>query len=277
MIQPARVALRVADIDRSASFYARIVGLDVVDRDGDERAALAAPTGAVLVELRRSSRPSAPARSAAGLFHTAFLYPHRRALAAALRRIPEAGWGLTGASDHGVSEALYLDDPDGHGVELYRDRPRPEWPTPGAGALVGMYTAALDLADLAAERAPDGGPAERVRIGHVHLKVANLDAAARFWIDAVGLRSTIRLGAEADFFADGDYHHHIGANTWLSRGAALAPADAPGLDGVTLAAQAAAIDAVRERLVEAGGDVAERADGVETRTPDGVAVTLEPG
>lgn len=254
----ARVVLRVSEVARTARFYERVAGLVALAQD-TETAALGAPNGGpVLLELRRALRPGRAPRQAAGLFHTALRYPTRAALAQALRRLAELRQPLTGASDHGVSEALYLDDPDGLGVELYRDRPRDQWPPPQPGDRVGMFTVALDLEDLLAA-APVGAGADEtaagIDVGHVHLKVRNVEEAVDFWTGQVGLDLTVRYGADAAFLADGEYHHHIGVNTWISRGAPLEPADGPGLDAVVLAG-------TEQRSL---------------RTPDGVAVVVEPG
>jgi catechol 2,3-dioxygenase len=174
---------------------------------------------------------------AAGLFHTAFRFRDRAALAAALRRTAlELQHPLTGASDHGVSEALYLDDPDGLGIELYRDRPVDEWPEAGPEERVHMFTAPLDLDDLLA--ADSDAAAEiaslGVDIGHVHLKVADVDAAAAFWTDTVGMDLMQRFGPDAVFCGQDGYHHHIGANTWASRGEKLEPKEGPGLERVAI-------------------------------------------
>ena len=143
------VTLTVGDLERSAAFYETAIGLRIVARSADA-VHLGGEDGAPLVEL--VGRPDAPPRPlrTTGLFHVAVLYPTRELLADALRRVLEAGIGLDGASDHGVSEALYLRDPDGNGVELYWDRPREEWPQPADGEAVGMYTAPLDLRSLLA-------------------------------------------------------------------------------------------------------------------------------
>lgn len=258
-IRPKRVVLRVSDVERSAAFYRDVVGLEVqrLDLDG---AALRAPEagGATLLELRRAEDPAArvPPR-ATGLFHTAFLYPGRAALGAALRRAARARVPLTGASDHLVSEALYLDDPDGHGIELYRDRPREEWPAPAApGDRVAMATLPLDVGPLLDE--PDvTAPADGVVVGHVHLKVGDVEDAVAFWTQDVGLDLMARFGPQAAFLASGGYHHHIGANTWSSAGAPPAPPSGPGLDAVVLHVDDAA------------------AAGRRT-TPDGIAILLEP-
>jgi catechol 2,3-dioxygenase len=232
----ARVALRVSDLDRSIDWYGRVAGLALRERENGH-AALGAPDGgSALLELRQAQQPGLAPRRAAGLFHTAFRYPTRAQLGAALRRAVEGSESLTGASDHAVSEALYLDDPDGIGVELYRDRPREEWPPPRPGDRVFMVTEPLDtegVLEAAEGDLPDA--ARGIDVGHVHLKVADVEEAVAFWTHEVGMELMARYGADAAFIADGGYHHHVGANSWYSRGAALEPADGPGLDRVVVA------------------------------------------
>jgi catechol 2,3-dioxygenase len=251
----ARVALRVSELDRSIDWYGRVVGLALRERE-DGRASLGAPDGGpVLLELREADRPGTAPRTAAGLFHTAFRYPTRAALGAALRRIVDGRESFTGASDHAVSEALYLDDPDGIGVELYRDRPREEWPPPRPGDKVFMTTEPLDADGVLAAAAGDlPDAANGTDVGHVHLKVADVEQAVAFWTQEVGMELMARYGADAAFIADGGYHHHVGANSWYSRGAALEPRHGPGLDRVVVAG-------VPARTLE---------------TPDGVGVASEP-
>ena len=250
----ARVALRVSDVDRSIEWYGRVVGLSLRERENG-RATMGAPDGGpVLLELSQANQPGTAPRNAAGLFHTAFLYPTRAALGSALQRIVTNRESFTGASDHAVSEALYLDDPDGIGVELYRDRPRDEWPPPAPGDKVFMVTEPLDSEGVLA--AADGDlpdAANGVVVGHVHLKVADVEGAVEFWTRDMGMELMARYGTDAAFIADEGYHHHVGANQWYSRGAPLEPADGPGL----------------ERVVIAG---AEQRDVV---TPDGVRITVE--
>ena len=252
-MQIARVALRVSDLDTSIDWYGRVVGLALRERE-DGTATLGAPDGdAVLLELRQAPSPGRAPLHAAGLFHTAFLYPTRAGLGAALERIVRGRETFTGASDHAVSEALYLDDPDGIGVELYRDRDRSEWPPPAPGDKVFMTTQRLDVQDVLDSAEGDlPEAANGLVVGHAHLKVADVEDAVRFWTEEVGMELMTRYGADAAFIADGGYHHHIGANSWYSAGAELEPQDGPGLD----------------RVVIAGG--AER----ELRTPDGVEVLI---
>ena len=231
-----RVALRVSDVDRSIDWYGRVVGLSLRERENG-RAQMGAPDGGpVLLELRTADQPGAAPRHAAGLFHTAFRYPTRAALGVALQRIVSGRESFTGASDHAVSEALYLDDPDGLGVELYRDRPRDEWPPPPEGSRVFMVTEPLDADGVMGAAEGDLPDAARgVDVGHVHLKVADVEAAVDFWTRDVGMELMARYGTDAAFIADDGYHHHVGANAWYSRGAALEPAEGPGLEHVVVA------------------------------------------
>jgi catechol 2,3-dioxygenase len=246
----ARVELRVSDPEASAAFYARLAALEPTVVTA-ERAELRPPGenggGPPCLVLNRAERPGRAPMRAAGLFHTAFRFRDRAALAAALKRIAvEMQHPLTGASDHGVSEALYLDDPDGLGIELYRDRPVAEWPESGPGERVHMFTAPLDLDDLIAadDEVAVEPAAHGVDIGHVHLKVADTEAAAEFWTTTMGMDLMTRFGPDAVFCGQDGYHHHIGANSWASRGAALEPADGPGLAGLAVYAEPGIADAV---------------------------------
>ncbi|HKE78410.1 MAG TPA: hypothetical protein VKB54_03845 [Solirubrobacteraceae bacterium] len=223
-------------MNRSAAFYDAVVGPPVRD----------------LVRLTASDDPGPAPTRASGLFHTAFLYPTRGQLGAALLRVAAERAAFTGASDHLVSEALYLDDPDVLGIELYRDRPRESWPAPEAGERVRMDTLPLDLRALASEAE---GDADGVRIGHVHVKVADVEEATRFWTEEVGLELMTGWAGQAAFLAADGYHHHIGVNAWYSRGQPLAPESAPGIEAVVL-----------------GGTGRSE----ELHTPDGVRVVLEP-
>jgi catechol 2,3-dioxygenase len=267
------VALRAADAESVAGLYEGGVGLRRMDGEpgrivlGNDRPLL------TLIES-----PSAPpaAQGAAGLFHTAIRFPTRAGLAATLRRVAKAGYRLTGASDHGVSEALYLDDPEGNGVELYWDRPHEAWPMAPDGT-VAMFTAPLDLRDLLLE--PDEGiGVDGADIGHAHLKVTDVERAVDFWGRTLGMNLRARYGADAAFMAAGEYHHHIGLNVWMSRGGPPAPEDARGLERVVLALpDAAALDAAVVGLRAAGHEVQDGADGAKlVRDPDQILVELRP-
>jgi catechol 2,3-dioxygenase len=232
------VSLTVSDLDRSLAFYTDVLGFQVISREGTT-AALGAGRSAALVRL--SERPGAvrKPRRTSGLYHFAILVPTRAALGRSLRRLADGRWPLTGASDHLVSEALYLDDPDGLGIEIYRDRPRETWQHENGEIM--MATEPLDLNDVADEPDADAswpGLDGDTVIGHVHLHVPDLGSAERFYCEGVGLTPTLRRYPGALFVAAGGYHHHLGLNVWAGLGAPPPPDNAVGLRGFTIDARA---------------------------------------
>lgn len=264
-----RVALRGHDLDRLVDFYTDIVGLTVQERTADH--ATLGAGGQSLLELIHAPDTHQRARDETGLFHTAIRVPDRAALADALARI-EDDWQLTGASDHHVSEALYLDDPEGNGVEIYCDRPESEWPT--ADGRVQMDTLPLDREGLRAAAAEssgtDGVPAA-TDVGHVHLEVSSLPAAREFYVDTLGLRVRQEFRG-ALFVAAGTYHHHVGLNRWNERSA---PASGRGLAWFELCVpDRETLANARERLHEAGVDISETDDGIAVSDSDGIGVRL---
>ncbi|MFB6137102.1 MAG: VOC family protein [Halobacteriaceae archaeon] len=287
------VALRVPDLDAAVAFYETVVGLAVLDRapEGEPPSATLGAGGEPLLVLRApaDAPPRGPAE--AGLFHAAFRLPSRAALGDALARVREHA-ALEGASDHAVSEALYLSDPAGNGVELYRDRPREAWPT--TGGRVDMVTEPLDLEAVAAaadadgrgpDDVPDSGRAPPgTDLGHVHLEVTDLAATRAFYVDDLGfdVSATVPSGL---FLAAGGYHHYVGANTWRGR-TAPATRGARGLAWVEVVLpDAGALADCRDRLDGAHRDVtlaaggergegAERGGAITVRDPDGIAILL---
>ena len=205
------IALAIADLERSIDYYRRRLGMEQLERDG-RRATLGAG-GLPLLQLEE--RPGAKRDpSAADLFHFALRVPSRPALARQLARLVATDTRLTGASDHSVSEALYLRDPDGHGIELYRDRPRETW---YRGGRVHMGTTALDLDGLlkegsAGDKDQDALAPDTV-IGHVHLETCDLERSKAFYVDRLGLAVTAERPG-ASFMSKGGYHHHVAVNTW---------------------------------------------------------------
>ena len=266
------IRLRVGDVERMTRFYDEAIGLRVLE---DRPVVRLGVDGTTLVELEAA--PDAPPRPShtTGLFHLALLVPARADLAHVLRRVVAAGWRLTGASDHLVSEALYLRDPEGNGIELYRDRPREEWPT--AGGVLQMDTLPLDLGDLLSEAddaTGDSGMPPGTTLGHVHLQVGDLAAAERFWSDALGFDVTVRGYPGALFVAAGGYHHHVGLNTWAGVGALPPPDGALGLDRFEVVLPGAeAVSDAGERLA-AAGPVELVDDGVLAADPSGNAVLV---
>jgi catechol 2,3-dioxygenase len=228
------VTLTVTRLDQSLAFYLSALGLILQQREGN-RALLSTDGGDTLVELveRRDAVPRP--RRASGLYHFAILVPSRAALGRSLRRLLQQGWQLTGAADHLVSEALYLDDPDGLGIEIYRDRPRSSWRV-NHGELV-MSTDPLDLESLAEEPGAEeiwSGLDHGTVIGHVHLHVPQLPEAEAFYTGQIGFTPTVRRYPGALFVAAGGYHHHMGLNTWAGVGAPPPPPNAVGLDRFTV-------------------------------------------
>jgi len=224
------VTLTVADLEAQASFYRDAIGLRELrrSRHGVELGA----SGGEAPLLILVGAPGAPPRPpwTTGLFHLAVLVPSRADLARSLHRVGAAGWRLSGAADHLVSEALYLDDPEGNGIEIYRDRGRDEWSYEGGELL--MATLPLDLEGVLGS-APSGETGEGMtpgtRIGHVHLQVASIPGAEAFWVDAVGFDAVVRGYPGALFVSAGGYHHHVGLNTWAGEGAPAPPPGARGL------------------------------------------------
>jgi catechol 2,3-dioxygenase len=227
------VRLQVGDLERSLAYYQEVLGMRVLEREPG-RARLgggaASPSGASaaaspLVELRerKGVRP-APSRSRTGLFHFALLLPERAALGRFLAHARGLGLPL-GAGDHLVSESLYLQDPDGLGIEVYADRPQSRWRR--VGRELRMATDPLDLPGLleAAGDEPWSGMPAAARIGHLHLHVGDLDLAARFYSAALGFDRTVWGYPGALFFGAGGYHHHLGTNVWAGRTAAPPSAD----------------------------------------------------
>jgi catechol 2,3-dioxygenase len=221
------VMLAVKNLEETAGFYQNAIGLEILKTEEDQISL--GVDGSILVELiHRPDGQAYPMRP--GLYHMAILVPSRQDLGHWLEHFTKQGLRLTGVADHLVSEALYLSDPEGNGIEIYRDRPREDW-TYVDGELV-MDTLALDLYPLLedAHKRPFSGMAEGTKIGHVHLQVNNLQETTAYYRDVVGFDLTTGIPA-ASFVSAGGYHHHIGLNTWRSLHAEKRPDDALGLVG----------------------------------------------
>jgi catechol 2,3-dioxygenase len=271
------VALTVSDLDRSRAFYETVLGLTAHELD-DGGLALRVADEPAIVSLHGDSAAPPLNPRATGLFHLAVLTPSRQELAYALARLARSRWALTGASDHLVSEALYLNDPDGHGIEIYRDRERSQWRIDEAGQLA-MATLRLDLESLAGELngappVPDRLPAG-TRLGHVHLQVSDIAAAEDFYHGVLGFDVTVRGYPGALFVSAGGYHHHIGLNTWNSAGAGPSAPGAVGLRSFDVRLpDRDELERVLTRL-SAAGLAADASDGTAiVRDPSGNAVLL---
>lgn len=264
------VALRTARPERLVPFYEKVLGLK------------AGPQTQEGITLSAGSRPvvtlipwddaKAPPAGAPGLFHLAMRVPDRAALAQRLAAIRGTGLRL-GASDHLVSEALYIDDPDGNGIEIYRDRPRAEWPYMPDGS-IAMETRPLDLPRLVREEGTSESPSpEGTDMGHVHLKVADLQEAYRFWVETVGLQLMARYPGALFVSADG-YHHHLGLNIWQSAGGRAPASDTSGLDHFTMVLPEAQAELLARRLAAAGVPLIRSAGKLRFSDPSGNAAEI---
>ncbi|MEO8289333.1 MAG: VOC family protein [Chloroflexota bacterium] len=263
------VALTVADLARSADFYTKVLGFSLIE-EGENNVVLGAGSKPLLALTEKPGAPPAPA-TATGLYHFAILVPTRADLARSLLHLVQSGYPLEGAADHLVSEALYLSDPDNNGIEIYRDRPREDWPR--RAGVIQMATDPLDLGALLIEAQADARPwdglASGTKLGHMHLQVANLSQARDFYHGVLGFDIVVdweRMGAL--FVSAGGYHHHIGLNTWRSRGGRPAPEGSAGLSYFSvILPDTAALAPVLARLDAAGIEYRQENGGVVVEDP----------
>ncbi|KQV63794.1 glyoxalase [Rhizobium sp. Root1220] len=265
--------LIVRDLGLVSSFYQSMLGLKVLEKTASGE--VLGVDGTPLLTLTTGTDVRAAPRNAAGLFHTAFLMPNRTELARWLRHAANNNVTLDGASDHLVSEAIYLADPEGNGIEIYADRPHEQWKFHQDGQ-VEMATLRLDLQSLY-ESAPQdswNGMADGTAIGHIHLQVGNIPEADTFYRDVLGLKLMARYPG-ASFFATGDYHHHVAANIWNSRGAGARADGMTGLSDYALRFNdKAALDTAVAKLDELEIKSERRDGGVFLRDPWGIGLTL---
>ncbi len=264
--------LVVRDLEREIAFYREVIGLGVVDRSATS--ARLGVGGVTLVSMEQRPEAIPDDRRRAGLYHIAFLMPERADLARWVRHVAHQSTPIVGMSDHAVSEAIYLDDPEGNGVEVYADRPRQEWQW--NGDLVTITTDPLDLDGLVAHgdsNAYDAAP-EAMRIGHVHLRVGDVGRAEAFYRDAIGLDVT-RRRTGASFLSSGRYHHHVAVNVWHSAGAGPRGDNEAGLAWFAMeTGDPAALPAIAEMLTKAGSPVTSVPGGISTRDPFGNRIHL---
>lgn len=265
-----RTALRVNDLDEMSEFYRDIVGLSVLGRF-DSRSFLGVEATPLLV-LEGDEQALGRHSSGAGLFHNAFRLPSRKALGDALARLRN-GWYLGGASDHGVSEALYSTDPEGNGIEIYRDFPRDEWSTADDGNVrIGTYP--LDLEPVEAAGAGKSDVPAGTDVGHVHLEVSSLEAFRDFYVDVIGFEERTVVPAVV-FVSAGGYHHHLGANTWNHRSG---PVGGRGLSWFEVVLpEAESLDATRRRITESQYTVTEMDNGISVAGPDEIEIRFRVG
>ncbi|HEU4929864.1 MAG TPA: VOC family protein [Candidatus Krumholzibacteria bacterium] len=272
------VHLRVRDLEHALAFYLDVLGLKLVS--GGMHTATLSATGrgpGILVLTEKKDAPARPAR-ASGLYHVAFRVPSRRALAMLIQHLNDSAWHIDGFADHDVSEAVYLSDPEGNGIEVYSDRPRETWPL--RNGQVEMVTVPLDLDGLMRELAEWPGTWEGIDpatdVGHIHLRVSDLDRTEQFYSHVLGFDVTQRSLPGALFMSAGGYHHHVGANVWHSENGPRPPADAAGLIAISIVVPSASdVDALLRRLQEVGAAV--KSDGeaaLRTADPDGNFIEL---
>jgi catechol 2,3-dioxygenase len=267
------VHIAVNDLDRSVAFYETSIGLQLHGRE-DAEARLGAG-GEDLLVLHAEPDAKQAGRHA-GLYHFALLFPTRQELARAVRRLAETGTSIQGASDHGISEAIYLPDPDGNGIELAADQPRSNWGNLRDPTTIGP--APLDMAGLMAtidgeELSPK---ADRdLGVGHLHLHVSDIEEALAFYRDVVGFEvQTLFQGAA--FVSAGGYHHHLGLNTWRGEGIPPQPGGTVGLRHWTVLVDSGSLGQLRERLQSAGVAVTERNGALEVTDPFGIPLRFAP-
>ncbi len=269
IIKVDQVALKVSDLSRSTAFYEEVIGLRVRKRD-NRSVYLSADGVNDLLVLRQLENSVDPPPGATGLFHSALLLPDRADLADFWMHLQNHRQWLKGASDHSVSEAIYLEDPDGIGIEIYSDRE--------AVQVEAMGTEGLDVEDLlqhATNVSWEGVP-ERTVMGHVHLKVSDLEESIEFYRDVIGLQLMMQQGESAAFMATGGYHHHMGLNTWESQGGSAPPEEATGIEYVLITVPD---QDILELIINAAREVtrvekSEEGDFI-VRDPSGIALRFK--
>jgi len=266
------VELTVSDLRRSLDYYRRAIGLGVRQQE-DGRASLGGDSELLVLHEVPGAQP---APRSTGLFHFALLVPERRDLAAWLAHAIREQVPMTGVSDHFVSEALYLRDPDGHGIEIYADRAREVW----EGQVARMTTEPLDLENLLGELDdPEQEPFEALPagtvMGHVHLQVAEIPETVRFYRDVLGFDEMASYGSQATFLSAGGYHHHLGANTWASAGAPPPPEGSASLRLASVVLpDSESRGEVVGRVATTGQDPEETPEGPVVRDPSGNRLLL---
>ncbi|MEW6637196.1 MAG: VOC family protein [Actinomycetota bacterium] len=267
------VHLTVSDLDRSVAFYESVIGLRLHSREEGAAAMGAGEEDLLLLHEEPGARR---AGRHAGLYHYALLFPTREELAHAALRLAATQTPIQGASDHGTHEAIYLPDPEGNGIELAADRPREMWPDPPAYASGPRPLDLEDLFSVVAGEEPRREAAPELAVGHVHLHVGDLERGLRFYRDVLGFEQMALIPGAAAFVSAGGYHHHLGFNVWRGVGVPPAPSGTVGLRHWTVVLDdEGEVEAVRERVRAAGGEIEDRAGGFLVRDPWGIAVVFE--
>ncbi len=268
-----KVVIKVEDLEKMTHYYTEVIGLDIISQDEQKADLGIAADESVLLRLELLEQP-APKKTATGLYHIAFLLPSRKNLGNVVKRFQQNQYGITGASDHGYSEAIYLYDPELNGIEIYRDKDKKEWDIREDGSIEGI-TERMDFEAVYA--AADAEPAEKFPsgtvVGHVHLQVADLDHSRQFFGDVLGMGLKSEYDGKALFYAAGDYHHHIGNNVWTTQGKAAADPQAPGLDYFEIIIPQ--LDELKSHLKEIDYDFQELSPTeITLNHPDGIEVRI---
>lgn len=272
----SQVYLVVSNLERSRDFYQNILGLRIMKKE-NHSITFSANGLDPLVTLEQPDRVLPHHSRQAGLYHFALLLPSRKDLAAVLYHLLKEEYPLQGGSDHAVSEAVYLADPDGNGIELYRDRPSKEWKW--SSGRVFMPTVAMDehiLDELDGQ--PWNGMPEQTIMGHIHLQVTDLETAEKFYCNALGFDLVSQYDDQADFISTGGYHHHIGLNVWRSKGRPATDEVRAGMNCFIL--EYPSLEAREEaagRLKRMGVSVSKEGRYVSVKDPSNIKILLHAG
>ncbi|TRZ36102.1 VOC family protein [Niallia circulans] len=268
------ITLKVKDLEKMISFYKEIIGFQILEQT-DSKAALSADGKTALLHLEKLEEAEDKRRRTTGLYHFALLVPTREDLGAQLQHLLESGYPLQGASDHNVSEALYLGDPEGNGIEIYRDRAADEWAWDGE--FVKMDTLQMDaqgVLDSGSQLQWNGLPKE-TKMGHIHLHVAELAETADFYVKGLGFDIVQKYGTQAFFISTGKYHHHIGLNTWNGVGAPAPKETNPGMKYFDLKVPShAAREEIAARLTDMNAEVKQDNNAYYVKDPSGNTIRL---
>jgi len=268
------VVIIVEDLKRSLAFYQEIIGFKILDQS-EKRATFTADGVTALLTIEQPEGVRPKERRTTGLYHFAILLPERRDLGSFIQHLIQKNHSVHGASDHLVSEALYMADPDGNGIEVYSDRPSESWNWQDQE--VAMTSEALDIQSILAESEGvrwNGLPSGTL-MGHIHLHVADLAMSEKFYTKGLGFDIVNRYGGQALFLSTGQYHHHIGLNTWNGAGAPMPGQNSVGLKHFTLVLPSETVmEKIVEQLNNVGAEVSKDKAGVFTVDPSGNRIKL---
>lgn len=266
--------LNAMDPEKLAAYYRDVIGLTILNQDeGNAHYVLGLEDGEGLLEISQATSPAS--RRSAGLYHLALRLPTEKDLATLLRHIAQyEALDFTGASDHGYSHALYLNDPEGNGIEIYRDKPESEWDVRDDGEIGGIVER-LDLDKLVRLAEPEfKGLPEGTDLGHMHLHVGDIDETWAFYRDYLGLGNKFTMGGRAIFMATGQYHHHLGANTWKGTGLDAPAEGEQGLRSYTWKASEEDLNWIKDRLAKGSIEYSEDERGIKFKDNSGITVKV---